>query len=107
MSHNCLMRETGKKRLACKSVQGILLFMSDKLSQRLLVFLSKNGNDVNEKICKRPDSCLLCTVVTHTKAEQLRVQTKAESNGESGTAFLELLKRAQKQDSEKELLNEQ
>lgn len=96
--------------MACNSVpnvQDIPLFMGDKLSQRLLVFLSKNGNNVNEKICKRLDSWLLCTFVTHTKAEQLRVQMKAESNGESGIAFLELLKRAQKQDSEKELLNEQ
>lgn len=33
------------------------------------------------------------------------VQMKSESNGESGTAFLELLKRAQKQDSEVELIN--
>lgn len=40
----------------------------------------------------------LCTFVTQTKAEQLRVQMKAESNGESGTAFLKLLKRAQKPD---------
>lgn len=64
----------------------------------------------------RPDSWLLCTSVTCTKAEQLRVyfflilplvQMKSESKGESGIAFSELLKRAQKQDAEAELLNGQ
>lgn len=64
----------------------------------------------------RPDSWLLCTSVACTKAEQLRVylfltlplvQVKSESKSESVTAFSELLKRAQKQDSEAELLNGQ
>lgn len=104
MCQNCLMREKGMKRMAFKSVtnvQDIPLFMSDKLSQRLWVFLRRNGDNVNERVCKRPDSWLLCSFVTHTKAKQLRVQMKAESNGESGTAFLELLKSVQRQDSEK------
>lgn len=42
MCQNCLMRETGMKRMAFKSVtnaQDIPLFRSNKLSQRLLVFL--------------------------------------------------------------------
>lgn len=65
---------------------------------------------------ERPDSWLLCTSVTPTKAEQLRVyffltlalvKMKSESNSESGTAFLELLKRVQKQYSEAELPNGQ
>lgn len=65
---------------------------------------------------ERPDSWLLCISVTPTTVEQLRlyffpilplVQMKSKSNGESSTAFLELLKRAQKQYSEAELLNGQ
>lgn len=51
---------------------------------------------------ERPDSRFLCTSVTPTKAEQLRVyfsltlplvQMKSKSNRESGRAFSELLKR--------------